>query len=226
MYKKYIASRKDLFTIESALNILWDEKLDFIFKHKERIVNASIVSFDSKNIYLWTGQKNKYNLTKIPHNLKKIDYLLHKSWMSGIFIEEFEEIINNNTKKKIFGPSGGLLTPFVQIHKKLNKIARDPYFTKESYVATIIHEFGHVYSGKLDKYGELFAMCAEYTASSIFWPNHKKNLDKFMFSIKDQLTMKNQNEDPHYFAFANFEKLITKHPTSWSDVLLNISPNF
>ena len=40
--------------------------------------------------------------------------------------------------------SGGLLTPFIELQRR-KRIFKNPYVTRESYLATIIHEFGHVY---------------------------------------------------------------------------------
>ena len=40
--------------------------------------------------------------------------------------------------------SGGLLTPFIELQKQ-KKDEKNPYTTRESYLATIIHEFGHMY---------------------------------------------------------------------------------
>jgi hypothetical protein len=221
MYQNYIASKKDLLAIEKALEVLWNSKLDYIFRYKKRIENTPVISFDSKYIYLWTRKNYKYNLSKFVHNIKNINDLSQKVWMSGIYIEEIKNILEKETGKTINGPCGGLLTPFTKIHKKYSKTSNDPYFTKESYYATILHEFGHVYSRRLDKYGELFAFCTEYSASEIFWTKHKQNLDKFMTS-SNKLTQKYKNNDSHYFAFAMTNKIITKYPQTWSNYLLTI----
>lgn len=221
MFNDYIASKDDLLAIEKALEILWDTKLDYIFKYKKIIQNIPVISFDSKYIYLWTRDNNKYKLSKFLHDIKKIDDLNQKVWMSGIYIEEIKNTLKKENGKVMNGPCGGLITPFIKIHNEYSKTSIDPYFTKESYYATILHEFGHVYSGRLDKYGELFAFCTEYSASEIFWPNHKQNLDNFISSLKKVMS-KNKNIDPHYFAFANANKIITKYPQTWSDYLLTI----
>ena len=156
MFENYIARREDLLAIEKALDILWNPKLNYVFKYKERIENIPVISFDSKYVYLWTFDKNlnlekisiknrSYNLYKLPHNINKIIDLDQIGWRSGIYIKDIKNLLKKNTKKVINGPCGGLLTPFTEIHKKYYKITKDPYFTKESYYATILHEFGHVY---------------------------------------------------------------------------------
>lgn len=224
MFDNYIASKDDLLAVGNALEILWNPKLDYIFKYKERIQNTPVISFDSKNIYLWTRKKSKYNISRFTHNIKKINDSLQKGWRSGIYIQEIKDILKKETGKSINGPCGGLLTPFTKIHEEYSKTSNDPYFTRESYYVTILHEFGHVYSGRLDKYGELFAFCAEYSASKIFWPKHKQSLDKFMTNL-NKLILKNKNNDSHYFAFAMAIKTITKYPQTWSDYLLAINPS-
>ena len=117
--------------------------------------------------------------------------------------------------------SGSLLTQFTNFQKAKIKVRPlNPYTTIESYLATIVHEFGHAYynnfhtwwySNKkenlnylnqaLDLYkgkkikimskisfpnydkrstllSELFAFCTDYTAASVFWKSHKKDIDK------------------------------------------------
>lgn len=221
MFDNYIASKNDLLAVEKALEILWSPKLNYIFKYKKRIQNTPVISFDSKNIYLWIRDNDEYNLYKFLHNIKKLDDSTQKVWMSGIYIEEIRNILKKETGKVLNGPCGGLLTPFTKIHSNYSKTSNDPYHTKESYYATILHEFGHVYSGRLDKYGELFASCVEYSASKIFWPNHKQNMIKFFANLNKNL-FKNKNNNPHYFAITNTVKIINKHPQTWSDYLLPI----
>ncbi|WKZ25759.1 MAG: hypothetical protein QY322_00375 [bacterium] len=222
MFECYIASQNDLLAIENALKTLWNPKLNYIFKCKDRIKNIPVISFDSRYLYVWLRTNNKYKLSKFLHNIKKIDDLSHKVWMSGIYIEEFKNILKQKTGKNINGPCGGLLTPFTKIHNEYSKTLNDPYHTKESYYATILHEFGHVYSDRLDKYGELFASCSEYSASKIFWPNHKQNLDKFFINLNKSLF---KNNDQHYFAIINTTKIITKYPNNWPDYLLTTNPS-
>ncbi|MBI2641712.1 hypothetical protein HYW87_03920, partial [Candidatus Roizmanbacteria bacterium] len=40
--------------------------------------------------------------------------------------------------------NGGLLTPFIDLQKN-NNIENNPYVTRQSFLATIVHEFGHIY---------------------------------------------------------------------------------
>lgn len=168
MLQNYIASKNDLLAIEKSLQILWDPKLDYIFKYKERVQNIPVISFDSKYIYLWIRDNNKYNLSKYLHNIKKLDNLTHKVWMSGIYIEEIKNILKKETGKTINGPCGGLLTPFTKIHSEYSKTSNDPYYTKESYYATILHEFGHVY----------------WDSFKLWWPSNKEENVNFLKNAK------------------------------------------
>lgn len=271
MFGDYIATKKDLQTVEKALDILWNSKLDYIFKYKERIKEIPVISFDSKYIYLWKREANKYKLSKFLHNIKNIDDSKQKVWMSGIYIEEIKNILKKETGMEINGPCGGLLTPFTRIHKKYSHTSSDPYFTKESYYATILHEFGHIYwnsfklwwpsdqkeninflktvkmyyvnNNKLIKTNitlpnpkfvtEIFAFCAEYSASKLFWPKHIKNFDKFavyriekMISVEKTKDLNTQdssleaNINPHDHALVAGKSLLTQFPKNWVSILI------
>lgn len=139
----YVASDDDLKAIEEGIRIVWNPKLDFIFKDKSKIDKTVVISYDSKNIYLWINK----NLTKIPHKLK-IEKDFHSWWRGGLLPNEVEKYLPDSTRNKtrleIPIISGGLLQPFIEL-QKLKKRAKNPYVTRESYLATIIHEFGHVY---------------------------------------------------------------------------------
>ena len=162
---------------------------------------------------------------------------------------------------------GGLLTPFVELQKK-NNIIDNPYITRESFLATIVHEFAHIYwqqhklwwypnkkeninflqtakqlyeAKKLRKtiylpldpgLSELYAFCAEYTASEIFWKSHKHNLDIFIKKRLERLIKEEQTKDldredsviapsryPHDFAFVFGKIILSNYPKTWSIIL-------
>jgi len=154
MFENYLANKKDLKAIEEAISVVWQKELDFIFNDKNLIKNVIAISYDSKYIYFWTKillpkykklstQLKDYNFYKIRHNIN-IDDNEQLGWYAGLKIEKIAKYlpkkltIDNYQYPKI---SGCLLQPFIKSH--INK--KDAYDTKESYLATIVHEFGHVY---------------------------------------------------------------------------------
>jgi len=285
MSKKYSATREDLDAIGEALTYIWNPKMDFVFKDRSKISKTLVISYDSKFIYIWEplfkNSPGKYKLHKIPHKLR-IKNEWQMGWWAGLVDKSINKFLpasfepNNQFTQPII--SGGLLKPFVELQKN-KKLKLNPYVTKESYLATIIHEFGHVYwdsfkmwwpsensinlrnlriANKLysnfrlniEKYsltfpvfpvfGEVFAFCAEYYASELFWKNHKRNLDSFIENRLNALIIlekkKNlEKEDsviepsryPHDFAFVFGKIILEKYPTSWFQILIdqkNISP--
>ncbi len=145
MFKNYIASEKDLKAIKQALRFVRYPKMKFVFSDFSRIKNTLTISYDSKYIYVWT--LNPIKLIKIPHNLKISDEN-QIGWRAGLEISEIINLlptkVKNATRFETPIISGGLLTPFIELQKKKD-IPNNPYITKESYMATIIHEFGHIY---------------------------------------------------------------------------------
>ena len=161
MFENYIHTKKDLEAVEEALEYLERPELDFIFKDRNLINNTLVISFDSKELFIWTKLKTKrlagmpcrvkdYNVYHIPHRIRFKDEeqrgwraRVKKKGILNLLPSEFSK--DGAEKPKI---SGSLLTPFTKIHEKQRKSGfrpLDPYHTRESYLATIIHEFGHVY---------------------------------------------------------------------------------
>lgn len=82
---------------------------------------------------------------------------------------------------------------------------------------------------------ELFAFCAEYWASKLFWPNHKQNLDTF---AKDRLGKLIKNEEkkdleredsvlepgrnPHDFALVFGKIILARYPKTWPRILTQL----
>lgn len=157
MFESYVATPKDFLAIEDALRAIWDPKLDFIFRNKKPIRSTVVISYDSQFIYVWT-QKKFPGFTRIPCAAKNYyAYRIpqrfiftkehHGMWWAGVQskIDAFlPEDIKRQSQFSVPRISGGLLTPFIAAQKTLPK-KHNPYTTRESYLATIVHEFGHVY---------------------------------------------------------------------------------
>lgn len=283
MFKNYLATKQDFRVIEDALQLIWHPKLDFVFRDKTAIRTTVVVSFDSKFIYLWS-QTEVSKLTRVPCRLKnyfayKISHNLsissesHRAWHAGL-PPEIENLLPSSIKHSSTFTTprigGGLLTPFTTFQKSLNP-KNNPYTTRQSYLATVVHEFGHVYwnqhklwwpSDKQENleyltiakrlyenkqmnskvllhipsaYGlsEVFATCAEYCASEIFWPKHKKNFDVFAQNRLEKLIAEENKKDLdredsvlestrylHDFAIVFGKILLALHPKTWPQILL------
>ncbi len=275
MFKNYLATETDLETIEEGLKAVWRPELDFIFCKRKLIASTVVVSYDSKYLYLWTPLHRKpgqYRLQKIPYNLS-VPPKYQRAWYAGLW-EKLEEFLPASIRKasQLVVPrvGGGLLKPFVTLQKN-NKLDVNPYTTKESYLATIVHEFGHVYwqqhklwwySNKKENLrylhlahllctrpsvsipkaslclpsihavGEVYAFCAEYTASTLFWPTHRKNCDKFiqwrlknLSSIEAKINLDRidsviaPDKRPHDFAIVFGKITMARQPKLWPKIL-------
>ena len=133
----------------------------FIFKDKNIIKNAIIVSYDNHHIYLWTTKKvanldkiscslENYFAYKIPHDLdiKEVDRM---GWRAGIWPFELNKFLPKKLQKSDFEipkPCGSLFGDFIVNQKKLKGEKNNPYINPEGYLATIVHEFGHIYYGQ------------------------------------------------------------------------------
>ncbi len=299
MFENYKAAKKDFEAIEEGIKTVWHPKLNFVFKNKKFIEKVIVVSYDSKNLYLWSQTKfpklttlkcslKQYFAYKIPHQLKISDDYQYW-WRAGLKPRKLTRLLlpklETDEKSTPF-TSGGLLTPFTELQKKMKDRKNNPYITCESYLATIAHEFGHVYwhqhklwyySSKKDNLlllktakqlykktvlssseskkllniplrftsphgirgiSELFAFCAEYQASLIFWPAHKQNLDIFDAStieylIKFEEARNLDQEDsvlepsryPHDFARVFSKIILTLYPKTWPQFLIAPTPN-
>lgn len=215
MFNNYLATQKDLETVEDGLGFVLHPKMRFVFKDKSRIINTIVISYDSKFIYTWKINPIKL-VFKIPHSLEISDKW-QIGWWAGIVSRHLENYLPSKTKKSII--SGGLLIPFIELQKKKG-LPYNPYTTKESYLATIIHEFGHIYFGGYGKRGELSAFCAEYYASSLFWPKHTDKLDRFIEKV-DPTKGKYEKRDKHTFALLNAKPFILRYPKIWPQKLFN-----
>lgn len=286
MFENYIHTKEDLEAVEEALEYLERPELDFIFKDRSLIGNTLIISYDSKELFIWTKLKHsklkkmpcrvkEYNAYRIPHKIKIRDRD-QMGWCCVIRPKEINRYLPRKFQKsrsELPKISGGLLTPFTKIHERQRKTKRRPldaYHTRESYLATIVHEFGHVYYNKhrLWYYGnkkenmsyircalslyqeaesrnlakfalnfpiyegisEVFAFCTDYTAASLFWPNHKKDIDRAalgrirkLLKKERELDLDNQDsvlKECHNLSTTVGKILVKKYPRDWPNHLL------
>jgi len=170
MFENYKATKRDFKAIEKGIKTIWREEMDFVFRKKSDIKNIVPVSFDSKFFYLWSLLKfpeiksipcclDNYQLYRIPHKLKITEYD-QMGWSANV--EKWRSFLPKSLSehKEAIYISGGLLTPFTKIHKRyVSRGYLDVYTTYESYLATLVHEFGHIY----------------YNSQSLSTPNKRAN---------------------------------------------------
>lgn len=152
----YLASSEDFRALEEAIQIVYSSKLKFIFQETKILDKTSIISFDSKYIYIWTRlkfsnlkriKKENYFLYKIPHSLDiKKEHRI--GWKSGIYIDGLRNFLpktlfENNYEFPII--SGSLFGDFIKNQIEMIGKNNNPYITKAGFLATIVHEFGHIY---------------------------------------------------------------------------------
>ncbi|KKP92756.1 MAG: hypothetical protein UR98_C0018G0010 [Parcubacteria group bacterium GW2011_GWA1_36_12] len=181
MFEDYHASKDDLRVLEQALNSATHPKMGFVFSNFSRIAGTLIISYDSKYIYIW--QLNPIRLaSKILHNLTIPDEW-QRGWWASIISKNIEKYLPKNNQGPVI--NGGLLTPFVSLQKTKN-VLLNPYTTKESYFATIIHEFGHIY----------------WNSYKLWWPSNK---EKNINLMKDAKSL--------YLSKANDKKFNIRFPS-------------
>ncbi|MBI5123673.1 hypothetical protein HZA75_07480 [Candidatus Roizmanbacteria bacterium] len=282
MLEDYKATKEDFEAIEEGIKTVWRPELDLIFERKYFLKNIIIVSYDSFFIYLWTKlyiphldrlfcELSDYYAYKIPHKIKLEDEW-QRGWRACFPPESLDKLFPKRLCVSQFKTpkiSGGLFTSFIELQKNKN-IEDNPYITYESYLATIVHEFAHIYwnqrklcwysnkkeninflrmakqlyEGKgikkiiyfpMDRgVSELYAFCAEYSVSELFWPNHKQNLDNFIQKRLEKLIKEEQLKDldredsvlapsryPHDFAFVFGKIILANYPKSWPKILTN-----
>ena len=199
MTVNYRATDKDIRAINEALSLIWYPKMKFVFREPKRIENTLVVSYDSKFIYLWISKElstfkpisktKKYYLYQLPHNLKLKDEW-QGAWWANIVSKEIEKYLPKEVKEenrfKIPIISGGLLGPFTKL-QKAKRVLGNLYTSKESYLATIIHEFGHIYwnSYKLWWYSDKKENLGYLNlAVNLYSRKQKQNLQKnFLFRL-------------------------------------------
>lgn len=146
MFNNYLATSEDLKAVEEALKFVLHPKMRFVFANLSKIKKTSIISYDSQFIYIWRLGSEELEY-KIPHKIKIKDEW-QSGWRAGFKVNQIESLLPNPIKNKsrFERPiiSGGFLTPFIGL-QRVKKLQYNPYVTRESYLATIIHEFGHVY---------------------------------------------------------------------------------
>ncbi|HUD09450.1 MAG TPA: hypothetical protein VMR77_01425 [Patescibacteria group bacterium] len=284
MFDNYLAQPKDIEAIEQSLKTTSHSKLRFIFREQKSLNNSVVISYDSCFLYLWARIKlvnlqelpcsvSDYHFYKIPHKIKiKDDWQMR--WVSYLPIAPLANLLPKELQKndlEIPKISGGLLTPFISLQKKKN-VTLNPYVTYNSYCATIVHEFGHIYyrqhrpwwysdkkenltylkmaeslsakeNVKIPKikikipypllWSEIFAFCTEYCSSDLFWPDHKKLMNRMISSMLKKVIKKEGNknldqqssifEEPkhaHLAAAVFGEIIIYQYPNLWPRLLL------
>lgn len=137
----YKATRKDLNLISKSLEFIKNGSLDYLFGGKDVFSDVAIISYDTENIYLFNILENSYKT--IPHKVRYDWERQHTGWSTGLRVTEFLEFLPSEIHSYWY-ISGGLFTPLSDIQAQRKSI----YTSEEGYIATIIHEFGHIFFNK------------------------------------------------------------------------------
>lgn len=207
MFENYSARNQDFKAIEKVLQIVWHPKMKFVFRDRSKIANTVVVSYDSEFVYLWTKKRlPKYHIRKFPHTLKLKDGWQY-AWCAGLWDESVEKVLPSPIKKsnrfQIPIVSGGLLNPFINLQKKRKGQANWPYTTYASFLATIVHEFGHVY----------------WNQHKLWWPSNKKRNLSYLTLAKELFENKVKRKIVHlgfplYTAFSEVFAFCTEYYAS------------
>lgn len=146
--KNYQATEEDLIAVEEALQYLWKPELDYIFADRATLLNTLVVSFDATRVYIWKQEAEDYKLYSFSHSFS-FDGIKLSGWCCGAYIKGINEYIPQEWLDEPHQApfiSGVLLHHFIGSGKeKGKKYENYPYQTRESYLATLLHEFGHAY---------------------------------------------------------------------------------
>jgi hypothetical protein len=148
--KLIVASPEDLSTVEEALTYVWRSELDFIFEARAVLEDTLVLVFDSSTLYVWRREKGTYRRYSFQLTCSAKDFS-HDWWACGPVIRGLETCLPlewGHTDRKLSFVSGSFITPTIEGQKRRER-PLNPYTTRESYLATVVHEFGHVYFDKL-----------------------------------------------------------------------------
>ncbi len=126
--------------IEKAIQYISSNSLATIFKDRNILKTVTIVSFDDHNLYVYKNIDSNIKLSKIPHKENVLDKT-KQGWSAYLRQgEDFRKYFSKDYKiQNII--SGGLCSDFSKLQRNLGTI----YTNQESCIATIIHEYAHIY---------------------------------------------------------------------------------
>ncbi len=145
MFEKYIHTPYDLELVEKSLNFVISEDLSNIYDKRDLFEFVTVISFDSKEIFVWVYKNGKWEMSKFGHDSEITDKD-QRGWSANVRIWDFVDVLPKELLENRLKISGGLPMPLMEIHKSYNvPQGRDIYITEDSFISTISHEFGHVY---------------------------------------------------------------------------------
>lgn len=158
----------DLKLIEQSLVYAFDKKLANVFINKNILKKILIITYDRNYLYIFTTLplkianklklelSNNYFVYKIAHRIS-FDEHDYGVWCAGIKNIKLLDYLPEDLKKtsQLVWPriSGPVASEFIKYHQQLKRESRiyDPYYTPESFMATIIHELGHAYFDNINQ---------------------------------------------------------------------------
>lgn len=139
--------KKDLNLVRRGFLYIYNDCLKTIFRKKSVLKNVGVISFDDGNLYIFYLDNHEVKVDVVPHTEKILEdskkglraYLVQKA-------DLYKYIKDRYSFSNII--SGGLFSDYSAIQKQKGSI----YTSEESYIATIVHEFAHIYFNTLNPF--------------------------------------------------------------------------
>lgn len=138
--------KADIDLIYKALEFVYDERVNYIFEDKTRINSTKIAAYNHSTVYLIDPLSK--DVTEYPFKVPDKSMI---GWQANLKAEIYEALPKEIQDQSRFDRpiiSGSLCTEFINHQKSIEGW----YTTIESFLATILHEYAHIYYNSFKSY--------------------------------------------------------------------------
>ena len=138
--------KEDIELIYNAVEFVYDKRVNYIFEDKTRINNTKIAAYNHSTVFLIDPLKKE--ISEYPF---KVPDKLMIGWQAILKAEIYEALpkeIKNQSRFDHPIISGSLCTEFIKHQESIEGW----YTTIESFLATILHEYAHIYYNSYKSY--------------------------------------------------------------------------
>lgn len=138
--------KNDIALIYKAVEFIYNKRVNYIFDDKTRINNTKIAAYNHSTVFLI----DPLNKDVTEYSFKVPDKLMI-GWQANIKAELYDALPKEIQYQSRFDHpiiSGSLCTEFI----KHQKFIEGWYTTVESFLATILHEYAHIYYNSFKSY--------------------------------------------------------------------------